>query len=47
MFAYLKDNGLTIAGHAYENSVVDMYMAASTDDYVTEVAIAAAGVNDH
>lgn len=47
MFAYIQEQGLTIAGHAYENSIVDMYMAASTDDYVTEVAIAVAGVNDH
>ena len=42
-FAYLKDTGLTIAGQASQKSNEAMYMAASTDDYVTEVAIAAAG----
>ena len=39
LMEYIAKQGFHISGHAYENSVVDMFMAESTDDYITEIAI--------
>lgn len=39
LMQFIRQNQLTIIGHAYENSVIDMFMTENYDEYVTEVAI--------